>query len=595
MYPSDGMCNTVRRVLSFLNDQFEVLHEIGSGGMGTVYAATHKRLKRPVALKVLRHSGVDQERRRFLQEAQAASALNHPNIITVYDVLSDDTTDVIVMEYVPGKTLVDAIPPGGLPLQQTIKYGLQMADALAAAHAAGIVHRDLKPANVIVGDKGRVRILDFGLAKLTPVTALEDMQTAVLEPLTVQGAIVGTVSYMSPEQAQGLPVDGRSDIFSLGSVLYEMATGERAFPGENSVSILTSILRDEPPKLNELSMGSWGGLERVIRQCLRKAPSERWNSMEEILQALEYLREPSAVSEANRTSAVLPPAPTLLSHPAVSLEPVGSTHITTPANRAPVLVAALVAVVIAAAAVFWWFGRQPTGPEKIAASDPTAVQPPAPSPPPSVMRERSVMTNDRILEMVNAKLSESLILSQIRNSPTQFDLSSEEVIRLVQAGVSERVIEAMRNPKATAPAVSTPAVAAVKAPDGLPVILELSEDVPVDGEPEAPLALSAAADVLVEGNVVIAKGAKASGTVNRRKRKLLIIGSKVFVQFSSVAAVDGSLIKLRATQKPPSDRQDSDRPLDYRGGGNKPKNVAAPKGTPISAYVSGDQQIATKK
>ncbi len=593
------MCNTVRRVLSFLNDQFEVLHEIGSGGMGTVYAATHKRLKRPVALKVLRHSGVDQERRRFLQEAQAASALNHPNIIIVYDVLSDDTSDVIVMEYVPGKTLVDAIPPGGLPLQQTIKYGLQMADALAAAHAAGIVHRDLKPANVIVSDKGRVKILDFGLAKLTPVKALEDMQTAVLEPLTVQGAIVGTVSYMSPEQAQGLPVDGRSDIFSLGSVLYEMATGERAFPGDNSVSILTSILRDEPPKLNELSMGSWGGLERVIRQCLRKAPSERWNSMENIVQALEYLKESSAVSEANRTSAVLPPPPTLLSHPAVSPEPVGSTQITKPANRAPVLVAALVAVVIAAVAGFWWFGRQPTGPEKIAASDPTAVQPPAPSPPPSVTREQSVMTNDRILEMVKAKLSESLILSQIRNSPTQFDLSSEEVIRLVQAGVSERVIEAMRNPKETPrqrdPNVDPSVATAVKAPDGLPVILELSEDVPVDGKPEAPLALSAAADVLVDGNVVIAKGAKASGTLNRRKRKLLIIGSKVFVQFSSVAAVDGSLIKLRATQKPPSDRQDSDRPLDYRGSGNKPKNVAAPKGTPISAYVSGDQQIARKK
>jgi hypothetical protein len=263
-----------------------------------------------------------------------------------------------------------------------------------------------------------------------------------------------------------------------------------------------------------------------------------------------------------------------------------------------VLVAALVAVAVAAAAGFWWFDRQPTRPEKIAASDPTAVQPPAPSPPPSVTRERSVMTNDRILEMVKAKLSESLILSQIRNSPTQFDLSSEEVIRLVQAGVSERVIEAMRNPKATATTASAPVnspAAAVKAPDGLPVILELSEDVPVDGESEAPLALLAVADVLVDGNVVIAKGAKASGTVNRRKRKLLIIGSKVFVQFSSVAAVDGSLIKLRATQKPPSDRQDSDRPLDYRGSGNKPKNVAAPKGTPISAYISGDQQIARKK
>ncbi len=225
-----------------------MIEKLGEGGAGEIYKAPDARLNRMVAIKVLNNAsaGDSDRRRRFIQEAQAASALNHPNIITIYDIASDEESEYMVMEYVAGKTLADLIPPGGVGVAKTLQYSVQMADALKAAHAAGIIHRDLKPGNVMVTESGLVKILDFGLAKISMATQLtEETQTMGAAPMTVAGSILGTVAYMSPEQAQGKTVDPRSDIFSFGVVMYEMLTGSKAFAGDSAISTLTAILRDD--------------------------------------------------------------------------------------------------------------------------------------------------------------------------------------------------------------------------------------------------------------------------------------------------------------------------------------------------------------
>jgi len=209
---------------------YQVLEPLGSGGMGEVYKARDTRLNRLVAIKVLRGdlSASATGRQRFIQEAKAASALNHPNIVTIYDIFEYDGMDCLVMEYIAGKTLHALIPRQGMPWNEALPIAVQVAEGLRKAHSAGIVHRDIKPSNVLVPGSGPVKILDFGLAKLAESEALAaDDNTRTAGPVTQAGAVVGTVSYMSPEQAQGKPVDSRSDIFSFGSVLYEMLTGRR--------------------------------------------------------------------------------------------------------------------------------------------------------------------------------------------------------------------------------------------------------------------------------------------------------------------------------------------------------------------------------
>src|SRR5665213_3425763 len=281
--------------------QYQFLEKLGAGGMGEIYKAQDSRLGRVVAIKVLpsARSGDPERRRRFLQEAQAASGLNHPSIIVIHDIVSEGDTEYMVMEYVAGKTLNDLIPKGGLRVPQALKYALQISDALNVAHAAGIVHRDLKPANIMVTDSGLVKVLDFGLAKLTDrgtsLTQLgEDAETiAATSPMTVEGSILGTVSYMSPEQAQGKKVDTRSDIFSFGAVFYEMLTGRRAFEGESSLSTLSSILRDDVRPMIEVAPDVPPQLEAVIQQCLRKMPDDRWQTMREVQAALSVLKRES--------------------------------------------------------------------------------------------------------------------------------------------------------------------------------------------------------------------------------------------------------------------------------------------------------------
>ena len=212
---------------------YEILDKIGEGGMGVVYKARDTHLDRLVAIKFLPPDKItDPERRaRFVREAKAASALHHPNIVTIHDVASDSGHDFIVMEYVAGKTLGQLIGRKGLKLNDAIRYGIQIADALARAHAAGIVHRDIKPSNILVDELGAVRIVDFGLAKLTESAPAREGATLALSAKTEDGRIIGTASYMSPEQAEGKPVDARSDVFSFGAVLYEMLSGQRAFRG----------------------------------------------------------------------------------------------------------------------------------------------------------------------------------------------------------------------------------------------------------------------------------------------------------------------------------------------------------------------------
>jgi len=269
---------------------YRLVEKIGSGGMGVVYRAEDTHLDRTVAIKVLPADAVadPERRRRFVQEAKAASALNHANIIHIYDIGSADGIDFIAMEYVSGKTLDESIGRRGLPVDDALRCAAQVAAALAAAHAAGIVHRDVKPANVMVTEKGLVKVLDFGLAKLMERDEVLGAATTLARPpLTLQGTIVGTVAYMSPEQAEGKTVDLRSDIFSFGSVLYEMVAGRRAFAGDSTVGTLAAILHQEPTPIE----GIPPELEQIIARCLRKEPDRRIQHMDDVALALDELRD----------------------------------------------------------------------------------------------------------------------------------------------------------------------------------------------------------------------------------------------------------------------------------------------------------------
>jgi eukaryotic-like serine/threonine-protein kinase len=279
---------------------YRIEAKIGSGGMGVVYRGVDPRLGRKVAIKVLPTSAVansDRERR-LVQEARAASALNHPNIVTIYEIdrceQDGQTTSFIAMEFVPGSTLAQLIGGKGLRLRDALKYAAQIADALATAHAAGIIHRDLKPSNIMVTPQGVVKILDFGLAKLNTTTEPDAYAETVIGgigPPTEEGMVLGTVAYVSPEQAEGLPLDTRSDIFSFGSVLYEMITGKQAFPGTSKLSSLSSVLTREPQPPSQSIPGISPDLDKLIGRCLKKDPVRRWQSMADVKVAIEELIE----------------------------------------------------------------------------------------------------------------------------------------------------------------------------------------------------------------------------------------------------------------------------------------------------------------
>jgi eukaryotic-like serine/threonine-protein kinase len=272
-------------------DRYRIESKLGEGGMGVVYKARDTHLDRVVAIKVLPPDKVADpvRKQRFIQEAKAASALNHPGIVTIHDIRSDAGTDFIVMEYVAGTALDSAIPPKGLRPAPALRYGVAIADAMAKAHEAGIIHRDLKPSNLIVTDEGGIKILDFGVAKLLdPVGVPADARTYTA-PVTDEGLVVGTAAYMSPEQAEGRRIDTRSDIFSFGAVLYEMITGRRPFDGESRLSILSKLLKDDPIPPSQLVASTPVEVERVILRCLRKDPARRFQTMADLKVALEDL------------------------------------------------------------------------------------------------------------------------------------------------------------------------------------------------------------------------------------------------------------------------------------------------------------------
>lgn len=270
---------------------YRVLELLGRGGMGEVYAAEDLRLRRRVALKVLPPEMAEspERRRRFEREAQAVAALNHPGIVTIYSVEHDAGRSFLTMELVEGRTLDQAIPAGGLPLAEYLRIAIPLADALQAAHERGILHRDLKPSNVMLTRDGRIKVLDFGLAKLAEA-APGGALTTVQGPLTTSsGQIVGTLSYMAPEQAEGRPVDHRADIFGLGVLLYELAAGIRPFSGESNVAVLTALLRDTPRPITETRRDLPQALEPIIQRCLEKDPANRYQSAAEVRTDLEAL------------------------------------------------------------------------------------------------------------------------------------------------------------------------------------------------------------------------------------------------------------------------------------------------------------------
>jgi len=273
---------------------YEVLAPIGAGGMGEVYRARDTRLHRTVAIKLVRRELALRSdfRERFQREARAISALNHPHICSLYDIGEQDGLDYLVMEYVEGESAAAALKGGPLSVDQALRYGAEIAEALAAAHTRGIIHRDLKPGNIMITEAG-VKVLDFGLAKRSEPAGTEDGATLTVEAETSAGQVLGTVAYMSPEQAEGRPLDARSDIFALGVVLYEMLCGRRPFTGGTTLATLASILREDPKSPRELRPLIPPELNRIVLRCLAKQPEERYGSAAEAARDLEGLRKPA--------------------------------------------------------------------------------------------------------------------------------------------------------------------------------------------------------------------------------------------------------------------------------------------------------------
>ena len=564
-----------------IRGQYELQQEIGSGGMGKVYQAKDLKLNRSVAIKRLIAVGNSSEdkRRRFIIEAQAASALNHPNIITIFDIIEEDGADYMVMELLPGKTLQELIPRTGLRSPMVIGYGVQISDGLATAHKAGIIHRDLKPGNIMISDRGIAKILDFGLAKLTETTSPDDPDATSEAALTIEGTIMGTLAYMSPEQAQGKKIDARSDVFSFGAVLYEMASGVRAFAGNSSAMILTSVLRDEPRSLLELTPDIPAELERAIWKCLRKDPDERWQTMEDLHKALLALY---SLSESGVLYRVRTTAPESVSLAAPTPPPAAL-------NKTPVAIGLGLMLLLSVGGIVWWNLQPGSKPNTEIPIVPTTL----PEQPQSVAK--GLLGNSEIADMVKAKVPESLILSQMRNSKTAFDLSSEGVIELVKRGVSEKLIEAMRDPQKINVAVAAPAAppaAPVKpegklpettktilVADGTPISLVLDQDISADTGQGNEIVFAVTEDLKVNGQVVIVRGAGARGKVAERGRRKMIGSQKMTYRLLEVNTANGSTLKLRPVERPFENA-------------NKRKNLAAEKGGIFVGYVDGNQSLA---
>ena len=319
---------------------YEIVASLGAGGMGEVYRARDPRLGRDVAIKILpAYFCQDADRlRRFEQEARAASALNHPNILAVYDIGTNDGAPYLVTELLEGGDLRERLTGGTMPARRAVECAVQIAHGLSAAHDKGIVHRDLKPENIFVCRDGRIKILDFGLAKLTtPETG--DATSTSLDPLnqTGSGVVLGTAGYMSPEQVRGEKADARSDIFSFGALLYEMVSGQRAFSGRTAADRASAILKDDPPDLRSSGRNVPVGLDRIVRHCLEKSPEQRFQSARDLAFHLE------TASPDSESSAVL----------------AAPAHDRRKGGVSGLIFATGCLVILLAALAGWWYGRKP--------------------------------------------------------------------------------------------------------------------------------------------------------------------------------------------------------------------------------------------
>ena len=287
---------------------YEIQSQIGAGGMGEVYRARDSRLGREVAVKILPESfATDAERlRRFEQESQAVAALNHPNILAIYDVGTRDGSPYLVSELLEGESLRAVLEKGPIPQRKAIEYAVQIANGLAAAHDKGIVHRDLKPDNLYVCRDGRVKILDFGLAKMS-AKETPGVDGATMTQHTAAGIVMGTVSYMAPEQVRGGQVDARTDMFSFGVVLYEMLSGKRAFQRDSSPETMTAILKEDVPELTDTKLPVAPALEKIVRRCLEKSPEQRFQSAKDLAFALEAVSQISGPKTGAQAPIVAPP------------------------------------------------------------------------------------------------------------------------------------------------------------------------------------------------------------------------------------------------------------------------------------------------
>lgn len=644
---------------------YRILARLGAGGMGEIYKAEDTRLRRPVAIKILSGdmSNDPERRRRFFQEAQAASALNHPNIITLYDIVPEGEVQCIVMEFIDGQTLRDVIPVGGLRAPQALQYAVQIASALSAAHAANIIHRDLKPSNVMVTSSGLVKLLDFGLAKyigpgITDAATEPGEEPTIEAALTREGSILGTVSYMSPEQAEGRRVDARSDIFSFGSMLYEMVTGKRAFEGRSGISTLTAILRDDVTPVYEHAPDVPPELEHIVLRCLMKDPAARWQSMKELgtaLLALQRQLDPSGhYAPPVRTSSLSSagPAPvematTVVTHPPLAkppsgsqppsarsasknvppsaaprpsrMTPTGSKAAVKPAskpasNTVVVIALALIGVVVLGAAAaggwYWWTKmRRPATPTvAVATPTPTPAAPaPAPTPAPAPPPEATPAPTPPSQEAAKQEAAKEEKPKKTRTAKT-----SKAPVEEPQA--TAPVPAPAPAPTAPSPAapppVATPAPAPVPLPaprpvvqrvpvsvgDALPFIIILNQDVAADAQEGSPLHFTATEGLDVGGKTVIAKGAMVTGSVmGEVTKKFLGISGGHKLTFRLDQADAVDGKKLSIRAMAGRSQEGSTiRPFET-GKGSKSKGFAAVHGTEYIAYIDGDQTVSVNK
>lgn len=602
---------------------YEFLEKIGSGGMGEVFKAQDKRLNRFVAIKALPYarSGDPERRKRFIQEAQSASSLSHPNIIIIHDIFQEGDTHFIVMEYVAGQTLLDLIPPTGMPVGQVLLHSAQMAEALSAAHEAGIIHRDFKPANVMVTSLGLVKVLDFGLAKLvqpegawmvgaaggadeSATLLIGDQVTRSSGPQTTEGSILGTVNYMSPEQAEGKRVDGRSDIFSLGAVMYEMLTGRRAFQGNSDIATLSAVLRDEVVPISALVRDVPREVEDLVNVCLRKNPNARWRNMKEVALLLTALKRHWDAGGLQETQTAPEPvaAATKNAPPAAA-----STKSAIGLKKILVLGAACVALLLAAAAAWWLSRPRPHATTQVAQQPANASQPPAAAvvPAPEQPATPAAASPDASAAASSAP-AESLPATSVPVPPAA---AKKDASALPQAPPeSAPVVSAAPPARLPVPAPVAPSKPARPDParvtaqqtvtvslgDGVPFGIALAQDVTVHAQEHEPLTFRATEDVKAGDVVVIPKGAAVTGeVVNGNGKKFLGIGSRMTFKLDTAETMDGQKIPVRASVARRADGP-TVRPVDT-GKYAKPKELAAVSGTDYVAYIDGDHTITLRK